>query len=170
MNKPFASSCMFCNKPLPSESKTTNSPYTISHGICPQCFPAFVKGGGEDFNDFLNTLCAPVFVINPNGFIMDANKKAQKLVSMSFSAIEGKPGGEVFSCRYASLPEGCGNTIHCKTCTIRLTVTRTYETGEPAINVPAYMDLGDITGDRSMKFFISTEKKGDMILLRIDRF
>ncbi len=82
--------------------------------------------------------------------------------------VEGQLGGDVFSCAYASLPGGCGQTIHCKSCTIRITVTDTAETGKQHERVEAYQELHHITGDRIIRFLISTEKVGDVVLLRID--
>ncbi len=172
--------CLYCNAYLGSvkESGETeeaglseSSPdraVRISHGVCPDCFPKLVAGSGQTLADFLDGLAAPVFVVDGAGCIVTANQKALQAVGKDLAAIKGLPGGEVFSCRYARLPEGCGETIHCKTCTIRLTVTHTFDTGTPCINVPAYMDLGDRTGIKTIRFVISTEKGGDMVLLRVD--
>ena len=106
--------------------------------------------------------------MDKDGRVVAANTQGLKQVSQDVGQIEGRLGGEVFECKYATLPGGCGQTIHCKTCTIRKTVTKTHETGECCIRVPAYMDLGDIIDVKTIRFLISTEKVNDVVLLRID--
>ncbi|MCJ7776462.1 MAG: hypothetical protein MUP08_08760, partial [Desulfobulbaceae bacterium] len=63
---------------------------------------------------------------------------------------------------------GCGNTVHCKSCTIRNTVTDTLQSGKSNIKVPAYPDLHHITGDNRIRFLITTERAAEAVLLRID--
>jgi PAS domain-containing protein len=164
----FRQVCFYCNAYLGSVAVSGNHAEQISHGICPDCFPKFVAGTGEQFEDFLNSLPAPVFVVDQAGTMVTANTRGLELIPADLQDVVGRFGGEVFSCKYASLPDGCGETIHCKTCTIRNTVTSTFESGEPAFRVPAYMDLGDLTGIKSIRFIISTEKVGNFVLLRID--
>jgi hypothetical protein len=82
--------------------------------------------------------------------------------------VEGQLGGDAFECRYAKCPEGCGKTVHCKTCTIRRTVTDTLRSGRSHIGVVAYPDLYRVTGENRIRFIISTEKVGKAALLRID--
>jgi hypothetical protein len=74
----------------------------------------------------------------------------------------------VLECAYARLPGGCGNTEHCKACTIRRTITTTHATGDGKVNVPAYQDIVTPGGIREVRFLISTEKVGNFVLLRID--
>lgn len=80
--------------------------------------------------------------------------------------IVGELSGDVFDCKHAV--EGCGQNIHCKTCTIRKTVNETYKTGKSFSKVPAYPDLNYVTNENKIKFLISTEKKGEAVVLRID--
>jgi hypothetical protein len=58
--------------------------------------------------------------------------------------------------------------LHCKTCTIRKTITDTLQTGRSHIGVAAYPDLRHITGESRIRFIISTEKVGNAVMLRID--
>ena len=75
----------------------------------------------------------------------------------------------MFECAYARLPEGCGGTVHCSGCAIRRSVYETYETGESRNNIPATLrcDLNNPSHDVIMH--ISTEKMGNVVLLRIDK-
>jgi hypothetical protein len=81
----------------------------------------------------------------------------------------GFRGGDVFECAYASLPGGCGETIHCEACTIRNTVMDTFKTGKSHLKTPAYLLQGIPDNYHEIQFEISTEKVKDVVLLRIDK-
>lgn len=93
---------------------------------------------------------------------------AFSLLQKTPEEVEGELGGNAFGCNYADLPGGCGNTAHCKTCTIRMTVMDTLQSGKSNIRVPAYPDLHHMTGENRIRFLITTEKVGEAVLLRID--
>lgn len=160
--------CMYCGCYLGSVEAAPGDPSLISHGICSVCLPTFLWRNGRPISDFLDALPGPIFVVDAEGRIVGANTRGLQQVSKDLVAIEGRLGGEVFECKYARLPEGCGRTLHCKTCTIRKTVTKTFETGESCLRVPAFIDLADISKDMTVRFLISTEKVNDVVLLRID--
>ena len=84
------------------------------------------------------------------------------------AGMQNRPAGEVFECKYAGLPGGCGETVHCKSCTIRKTVMATTKSGSPCFRVPAYMDLGDYLNRKSLRFLVSTQQVGEVVVLRID--
>ncbi len=157
--------CMYCGLSL---GDTEGQNDGTSHGICEDCFPKFVAGTGEPMQQFLDSLSKPVFLIDEDARIIGANDKGQRMTKLESNVISYRLGGEVFECTHAKLPEGCGKTIHCKTCTIRNTVTQTIKTGKAFDSVPAYMDLGDIIDSTRTRFLISTEKAGGFVLLRID--
>jgi PAS domain-containing protein len=139
----------------------------IERGVCADCFSRLVAGTGESFAAFLESLHLPVYVVDGNGRVVAANAEGCRIVSLNVNDMRGRLGGEVFRCRYADLPGGCGETLHCKTCAIRLSVGHTFETGEPCIRVPAYVDLGDIFNDRTIRFLVSTEKVNNAVLIRV---
>lgn len=160
--------CMYCGCNLGSVPAPPGNSALISHGLCPDCLPTFMAGSGQPFTDFLDSLSGPIFVMDAECRVVGANTLGRQLVSQESVAIEGRLGGEVFECTYAKLPGGCGRSLHCKTCTIRNAVTRTAETGESCIRVQAFMDLGDISQDMTVRLLITTEKVNDLVLLRID--
>jgi hypothetical protein len=127
-----------------------------------------MSGVGQPFTDFLDTLPGPIFVVDDECRVLGANTLGLQQVSKDLAAIESRLAGNVFECRNAKLPGGCGRTLHCKTCTIRRTVTKTAETGESCLHVPAFIDLADISKDMTVRFLISTEKMNEVVLLRID--
>jgi hypothetical protein len=45
---------------------------------------------------------------------------------------------------------------------------KTAATGESQIRIPAYADIEDMLGLHIVRFLISTEKVGEIVLLRID--
>jgi hypothetical protein len=160
--------CIYCGCCVGSVETTEDDPTVLSHGVCPICFPTFMKGMGQPLTEFLDTLPGPICVIDAECRVVGANTLGLRQISKDLSAIEGRLAGEVFECKCAKLPGGCGRTRHCKTCTIRRTVTKTAETGERCFRVPAFIDLADISKDMTIRFLISTEKVGDVVLLRIE--
>jgi hypothetical protein len=160
--------CMYCGCYLGSLEAEPDNPTLISHGICSVCLPTLLRKKGQPLSDFLDALPGPIFVVDADCRVVGANKRGLQHVSKDLEAIEGQLGGEVFECKHSKQPGGCGRTIHCKACTIRMTVTKTFETGESCLRVPAFIDLADISKDMTIRFLISTEKVNDVVLLRID--
>jgi hypothetical protein len=117
---------------------------------------------------YLDGLGAPIVVVDPSGTVKTANKQARALLQRELSSIEGYRGGDVFECAYAGLPEGCGNTIHCSGCTIRRAVMETFDTEESKLKVPAILNRGNVGAPEQLQSLISTERVGDVVLLRID--
>jgi hypothetical protein len=160
--------CLYCGCYLGSVETTEDDPTLISHGVCSICFPTLMRAMGQPLTDFLDSLPGPIYVVDAECRVVGANTLGLQQVSKDLSAIEGQLAGEVFECRCAKLPGGCGRTLHCKTCTIRRTVKKTAETGESCLRVPAFIDLADISKDTTIRFLISTEKVNDAVLLRIE--
>lgn len=140
----------------------------ISHGVCRKCLDICMAGSGKAMEDFLDSLQAPVLVVDSDVRVLAANVHAQEVVSKRKLEINGRLAGEVFECAHAHQPGGCGHTLHCQSCTIRLTVTKTFHTGASFIRVPACQDLDTFEGPRKIRYLISTERAGGTVLLRID--
>jgi len=107
-------------------------------------------------------------MINPDGKVVLANDKALSILDKELDQVRGFKGGNVMECVYARLPEGCGNTIHCAACTIRVNVVKTFRTGICLKEVPAYLNTHGQDGIQKLDFLISTEKVDNAVLLRID--
>ena len=118
--------------------------------------------------EYLDHLEAPVLVVNGDGVVKTANKVAQDLLQKDLSEIEGYLGGKVFECVHSTEPGGCGETIHCSGCAIRRTVMETLNTGNNQLRVPASLDCKTHTGVCGIHYLISTEKLGEVVLLRVD--
>jgi len=160
--------CAWCHTDLGTVDSERHSEDAVTHGMCDACSEYIFSQMGTSLQKFLNGLNAPILVVNSEGCVMTANEKACVILGKELKDIEGYMGGEVIECAFARLPGGCGNTVHCKSCTIRNSVTETFATGNSLLKVPAYRDIETVTGIRTFCFLISTEKVRDVVLLRID--
>ena len=159
--------CAWCKKELsPLEDMGTDK--EITHGICSPCALKFTRNVSKTTKEILDIINEPVLVVDSVGVVKTANDKGLELLGKDLDAIEEHLGGEVLECTYARLPEGCGRTEHCKTCAIRNVLMDTLLNDRSYSKVPAYQKIKTPSGDRIMRFFISTEKVGEHILLRID--
>jgi len=161
--------CAWCKKDL-GQSSTFNGIENdpVTHGICGDCTRTILSSEAKSLRAFLDLISEPVFLMNHEGRIVTANSMGLSLLRKKPEEVDGELGGDAFDCNYASLPGGCGNTIHCRTCTIRNTVMDTLKSGMSNIRIPAYPDLHHITGENRIRFLITTEKIGEAVFLRID--
>lgn len=140
----------------------------ISHEICLGCVRKFQKNESCS-EEFLTNMSGAVLLVDENRRILDANDAGFKAAGkMDPHRIRGLQLGEVFECTHALLSEGCGNTVHCRCCTIHRMVEDCQLTARRHLQVPAFSDKLIYHNIRSIRFLISTEKIGNHILLRID--
>lgn len=159
--------CAWCNREISADS-CGQSDNVISHGICEECRDYFFpRAGPPTLGEFLDMLPVPLLVVDYDVKVIAANDKALKLLGKEAGKIEGMYGGEAMECPYARLAEGCGTTVHCRSCAIRLNVLDTYTTGQSHYDVPAYQDVCFSKRDKNICFYISTWKTGEFVLLRI---
>ena len=159
--------CVQCKKQLlPQEDFRTDK--VVTQGLCSRCTALFTLDISPSLRKLLNIIAEPVLVLDSRGVVKTANESGLKLLGKDYPEIEGYPGGNVFGCVFAGLPEGCGNSEHCKTCAIRNIVMDTLTHGKGYTNVPAFQDIETPNGRRIMRFYVSTEKVDEHILLRID--
>jgi hypothetical protein len=118
--------------------------------------------------DLATSIDLPVFLVDEDTVIRNASRTGLRVVGKDRRRVEDHLGGDVFECVNAQEPEGCGRTIHCSGCTVRRTVTHTFETGEAQDRVPATLKVGDPDHPSSIYFFVSTRKLNDGVLLRIE--
>jgi len=125
---------------------------------------------GESIQEFLDRLGVPILLVEPEPRVRTGNRYARELLGKELAAIEGRMGGDVIECVYSKRPGGCGKDVHCKTCTIRNTVLDTFATGKSHLAVRAFPDIQFDNYIKTMSVRISTEKVGEVVLLRIDDF
>ncbi|MBD3344584.1 MAG: hypothetical protein GF401_05940 [Chitinivibrionales bacterium] len=163
----MANVCAWCHNPLLQTKK--NDDESVSHGMCKDCFSWIKRNDtGRALGEFIDDLPVPVIMVNSDCTVDGANACAQALTGKSYESIHSKRAGEVMECRNARLPGGCGNTIHCRACTIRNTVMGSWQDGEAREMVPAYLDTITCGGEKRIRYLISTVRLGDKVLLRID--
>lgn len=158
--------CAWCKTDLGDRSAFSDD--VVTHGICRTCADGLISQMGTSLQRFLDGLGVPVLVVDESRMVKTANGHARKILGKELSEIEGYKGGDVIECVNAALPEGCGNTVHCKACAIRQTVMETYTTGKGQSHVPAYPDVQTSSGPRRVRYQISTEKVQNVVLLRLD--
>jgi hypothetical protein len=123
---------------------------------------------GTPLLDFLSSLEIPTLIVDGEGRVQAANAETLDMVQKELDAVEGYLGGNVFSCVNANLPGGCGKTELCSACTVRNTVTHTYQTGETQLRVPASLEVSGKGGVKELEFLLTTQRMGERVLLRIE--
>ena len=160
--------CDWCGKCLDNTDSNPLPDRVITHSICGGCRKKVLGELSIPMEEFLEGFDQPVLLVAPEPRVLTANTAARNLLGKDLSHIEGYKGGQIIDCAYARTPEGCGNTIHCESCTIRNSVLQTFETGKPVVEMPAYPDIQHLDETKTYCIRISTEKLGELVLLRID--
>lgn len=162
--------CAWCRKTMEGDpDRQLDTKHPVTHGICDSCRLNVKFQTGVPLSEYLDSLDAPVAVLDGNGTVVTANKTVRVVLRKTLPEIAGRPGGEVFECPYSRLPEGCGRTVHCSGCTIRRAVMATHADGQPRAMVPATLMTGEADDPQGVAMVISTERVRDMVLLRIDQ-
>jgi hypothetical protein len=159
--------CSWCGKEL-KHSKVDQSDHNLlSHGICDDCKFHILAQGGVKLREYLNHVGVPVFIVDKDNRILASNKQAVETFKKKLPKVDDVLCGVVFECDHARLPEGCGKTVHCSGCTVRICIAKTIETGEVFTRVPAYLDCTQECTNK-VHFLISTEKFGDAVIMRVE--
>jgi PAS domain-containing protein len=161
--------CAWCGKELSPGPFDVDAQKVITHGVCDECAYHLIAQMGMPLREYLDGIGMPILVVNGAGTVETANAQARTLLHKSLPEIEGLKGGDVFECTFARLPEGCGRTVHCTGCTIRRTVMHTHDTGQSQRQVPAILNWQNEGEVQQIPFLISTERVGNVVLLRIDQ-
>jgi PAS domain-containing protein len=148
------------------EGEDASSP--ITHGICDECAAGLEKGLDDDASSFLDQLAAPVAIVDAAGIVSMANSQATAFLGKKLSDIKGHTSGQVFGCINADLEGGCGKTVNCSGCPIRIAVVETHETGRAVGHRAAFLHSSSDGGERRVDLTISTERVGSVVMLRVD--
>ena len=158
--------CTWCNETLAVGRSPDRR--RIADSVCGNCSENFVFQMGVPLQTFIDSLQAPIFIVDGNVVVQAANTWGYALLKKDARNVLQQPSGVVFECAYARLPGGCGRTVHCSGCAIRRSVYHTMETGASLTRVPAVLNCGQVSGPEKVSLYISTEKMGNIVLLRID--
>jgi len=165
--------CAWRQADLGQTDSETDSKHAVTRGVCDSCaanLSSIAAERAEPLHDFLDRLEVPVLLVESEPRVLAGNKLARDLLGKGVGEISECGAGDVIECINASKPGGCGREVHCKTCTIRNTVTETFETGREFVHVQAFPDVQVGQAVKTMSLEISTEKVADVVLLRIDDF
>jgi CheY-like chemotaxis protein len=154
--------CAWCGADL-GQGELSAAPI-VSHGICLDCAFNMNAELGLKLKEYLDGLKTPVVVMQSDTTVVGANKAAEDALGKKSSDALGMRLGDVFQCKNARLPGGCGRTVHCGGCALRTTVEETLRTGKSREKVPAFLN----ETDQKVMMHISTEKVGGVVLLRVD--
>ena len=161
--------CAWCGTFLRSVPEGPDNPRPHdSHGICADCARTLLEELGVPVETFLSDLGVPVLLMDDEVQVVDANPAALIMLGRTEETVLGRLGGDVFECVNSRLPGGCGRAVHCSGCTLRRTVTSTWETGRSCSRVPATLEVTRGDEPERIALLITTAKVGNRVLLRID--
>lgn len=158
--------CAWCGGELGTALVEDAAGNFITHGICSACSVMFVDGAGQAFPDFVDRLTVPVVLLGADGVVLHANGRALRILGQTLPAVRGKRLGEVLQCVHAR--RGCGSGGPCGACAILAAVRETHRTGNNMRDVSAKLDIGSENGGKILRLRVSTEKAGELVLLRIE--
>jgi len=155
--------CSYCNKYI-KEKKPFEVTRT-THGICPDCYFTLLKENeGLSFNDYLETFEVPVVILDSERRIVAANQAALGMIDKPIDRVVGLLGGEALECLHSKLPEGCGKTLHCETCTIKNLILKTIEKRISYHNEPVSIETERGRSD----FLVSTIFCDDLVQIVLE--
>lgn len=158
--------CAWCGSGLGDGDPHPDRPITL--GICKDCASAMLAGVPVDVDEFLDRFDSPIVLLNQAGNIAGVNRLAQLRLGKTREEIDHLLVGNVFECRHARLPGGCGKTVHCMGCAIRRTFTECLREGGGRRDCNAVLHRHDHGRDETIRLRLSAERLGNYVLMRID--
>jgi len=86
------------------------------------------------------------------------------------SQIEGCSGGQVFDCVHAFAGTGCGIEKSCESCAAKNAAIETFTNGKSLKGVSTFLDVKKDGEIHTYNLKISTERVGELALVRIDQY
>ena len=145
--------------------------YIVTSGICPDCIESIFGKQNSSITAFINSIDAPILLMQPDPRqVHTANKKACELFEKDLSQIEGHRGGQVFDCVHAFTEMGCGKDENCEDCKIKNSIVDTFTSGKSYDGVSTVLEIKKNNSKKPYVLKVSTEKVGDLALIRIDKY
>ena len=163
--------CNWCDQPLaPFQLRQVAKQY-VTHSLCADCTEMIFQPDSTTMQKFLDSLDAPILLMQAEPRkVVGANRQACELFAKELSQIEGRRSGEVFDCVHAASEAGCGKDAHCEKCGIKKAVDETFASGNSFDKVATFLKIRKNHDINLYNLQVSTEKAGDLTLLRIDQF
>lgn len=160
----MTSGCKACGREIWPAGQMSHR--NITRGICTDC-----AAQPPNNSVLLESIDAPVLLMQGNPRqVVAANKKALDLFGKELHEVEGHRGGEVFDCVHSFTEAGCGKDVNCENCKIRNAIVDTFVTANSQDSVSTQLPIRKHSGTRTFVLQVSTEKVGDLALVRIDRY
>ena len=158
--------CKLCKNEIAESSSTKGN---ITEAICGSC--ALRMSGPSSMREMLHAIDAPVLLIQGNPRqVVTANSRALELFAKDLPAVAGHRGGQVVDCVHSFTEAGCGKDSNCKNCPIKDAIVDTFATAAPHRAVTATPQIRKQDGTGPYELQGSTEKIGDLALVRIERY
>lgn len=131
--------CSHCRKVLREQEPGDAG---LSHGMCVDCSDHFGRlWRGMSISEYLDEIPVPILVVDGTRVrVAGANRTVAAALGVSREQLVGLRGGEAMACKHSRLPEGCGETVHCRECTLRRSVLEVARTGQTLSRVEAFLD------------------------------
>lgn len=160
-------SCSVCGKTSGTAGQADLRNITL--GICDAC--AAQMAGSSERKALLEAVDAPVLLMQGNPRqVVTANKKALALFGKELHQVENFRGGQVFDCVHSFTEAGCGKDVNCENCKIKNAIVDTFATASSHNGVSSGLSIKRNHATRNYVLQVSTQKVGDMALVRIDRY
>lgn len=141
----------------------------ITGELCQPCRRRL--SAGADHGAWLEALAAPVLLLQGQPRqVVAANQRALALFGKELFEVAGHRGGQVFDCLHSFSAAGCGLDSHCEECKIKGAIVDTFATDTPHHAVAATLPLKKGDGIRNYLLQVSTQKIGDLALVRVERY
>jgi hypothetical protein len=142
---------------------------SITFGICEEC--AIQVSATPDSRAVLEAIHAPILLLHGNPRqVVSANKIALRLFGKEMYEVAGHRGGQIFNCIHSYTEAGCGKDVNCEHCKIKNAIVDTFNTGESRNGVATTLQIKKSDGIKDYVMQVSTEKAGDLALVRVERF
>ena len=159
--------CRSCNGEIDNQNLGAIIDY-LKDELCSNCKLDLSCREGITLQEVIDKQIAPIIVLDQEGLVQTVNEKARELFNQTLYYFRGKTVGKVFECKYAQLPEGCGKTVHCSSCSIRLAISETFTSGKPVTRMGATLKSLGSGEQQEIHYYISTMKRRDAVILQID--
>jgi len=141
----------------------------VTCGICAACSSRI--SGPSDKGELLEAIDAPVLLMQGDPRqVVTANQQALALFGKELPEVESKRGGQVFDCIHSFSEAGCGKDVNCENCKIKNAIVDTFNTGNPHTGVSTPLQIRKANGTKTYVLQVSTEKVGDLALVRVERY
>ena len=163
----MTASCTLCGRSVLPNAKTSRR--NITAGICDSCISQV--SGTSDCSMLLEAIDAPILLMQGNPRqVITANRRALALFEKMPHEVESHRGGQIFDCVHSFTEAGCGKDANCENCKIKNAIVDTFTSANPHLGVSTELAIKKANGARAYLLQVSTEKLGDLALVRIERY